>query len=283
MPRIAVITDTDSSLPLDLAQKHNIVQVPIIVQFGDESLRDIYEIEDKTLFHRIDKEKKLPTTSAPAPGQFVEAYKQAFEKGADSILCYTISSEMSSVYQSAMSARDMLPDRDITVIDSQTLCMAQGFMVLTAADALAKGASKEEAIAAAEDVCQRTHLFAALSTLKYLAMSGRVGHLAAGIAGLLEIKPILTVSAGRLQMLERIRTQRKSRARVVELAVEAAAGRKIERMALLHVSASEAARDFEPMIRQALPSSNLIYAAMNPGLSVHTGSGLVGVVFTTEK
>jgi DegV family protein with EDD domain len=281
MSRTAIITDTDSSLPLELAKKYNIVQVPIIIQFGDEGLRDIFDIDDKTLFRRIDKEKKLPTTAAPAPGQFIEAYKQAFESGADSILCYTISSEMSAVYQSAMSAKDIFPDRDITVIDSRTLCLGQGYMVLAAAEALAKGASKEEAIAVAEDVRQRTYLYAALATLKYLAMSGRVGHLAAGLAGMLEVKPILTIIDGKLQLLERIRTQRKSWARVVELAVEAAAGRKIERMALLHASASDAARDFEPMIRQALPCSNLMYASMNPGLSIHTGTGLVGVVFTT--
>ncbi len=283
MPRTAIITDTDSSLSLDLARKYDIVQVPIIIQFGDEGFQDVYEIDDKTLFERIDKEKKLPTTAAPAPGQFIEAYRQAFEKGADSILCYTISSEMSAVYQSAVSAKDMFPDRDITVIDSRTLCIGQGYMVLAAAEALAIGASKEEAIAAAEDVRGRTYLFAALATLKYLAMSGRVGHLAAGLAGMLEVKPILTILDGKLQMLERIRTQRKSWARVVELATEAAAGRRIERMAVLHVRASEAAREFEPMVRDVLPASDLMYAAMNPGLSVHTGAGLIGVVFTTEK
>jgi len=283
MSKTAVITDTDSSLPLELAKKYDIVQVPITIQFGDDGLRDIYDIDDKTLFQRIDKEKKLPTTAAPAPGQFVEAYKQAFEKGAESVLCYTISSEMSAVYQSAMSAKDMLPDRDITVIDSRTLCLGQGFTVLAAAEALSKGASKEEAIAAAEDVRQRTYLFAALATLKYLAMSGRVGHLAAGLAGMLEVKPILTIIDGKLQMLERIRTQRKSWARVVELAVEAAAGRNIERMAVLNVSASEAAREFEPMVREVLPDREVIHATMNPGLSVHTGTGLIGVVFTTER
>ena len=190
---------------------------------------------------------------------------------------------MSAVYQSAFSAKEMFPDKDITVIDSRTCCLGQGFMVLAAADALAKGASRHEAVATAEDVRQRTYLFAALSTLKYLAMSGRVGHLAAGLAGMLEVKPILTIIDGKLQLLERIRTQHKSWARVVELALEASAGRKIERMVLLHVSASEAAREFEPMVREALPCQDVMYAAMNPGLSVHTGAGLIGVVFTTEK
>jgi fatty acid-binding protein DegV len=100
---------------------------------------------------------------------------------------------------------------------------------------------------------------------------------------MLEVKPILTIMDGKLQLLERIRTQRKSWARVVELAVEAAAGREIERMALLHVNASEAAKEFEPMVQEPLPSPEVLYIGMNPGLSVHTGAGLVGVVFTTAK
>ena len=283
MPHTAIITDTDASLPFDLAKKFNIVQVPIAIQFGDESLNDVYDIDATKLFHRIDKENKLPTTAAPAPGQFVDAYKQAFDSGADDILCFTISSEMSAVYQSAVAAMDMFPGKDIQVVDSRTLCLGQGFMVLAAAEALAQGASKKEALKTAEDIRDRTYLFAALATLKYLAMSGRVGHLAAGIAGILEVKPILTIIDGKLQLLERIRVQKKSWARVIELADEAAAGRQIEKMALLHVTAGDSLQEFETMIREKLPCPDITYAEINPGLSVHTGSGLVGVVFTTSK
>ncbi len=91
MPPIAVITDTDSSLPLDLAKKYNIVQIPIIVQFGEESFRDVYDIDNAAVFSRVDREGKLPTTAAPSPGNFVEAFKSAFDSGADQILCLTIS------------------------------------------------------------------------------------------------------------------------------------------------------------------------------------------------
>ena len=80
MSKIAIITDTDASLPEELAKKYNIVQVPIIIQFGDESFRDVYEIKNEVLFPRIDKEGKLPTTAAPSPGQFAEAFKDAFAK-----------------------------------------------------------------------------------------------------------------------------------------------------------------------------------------------------------
>jgi DegV family protein with EDD domain len=200
------------------------------------------------------------------------------------VLCFNVSSEVSATYASARNAAEMFPGKDIRVVDTRNLSLGQGYMVLAAAEAVAGGASAEAALAAAESVGQRVHLFASLATLKYLAMSGRVGHLTAGLAGLMNVKPILTVMDGKLQMLERVRTQSKSWARAVEVAVAASAGGRIERMAILHVKALEAAREFEKLVQAAMPCpAEILYAEMNPGLAIHSGSGLVGVVFVTEK
>jgi DegV family protein with EDD domain len=284
MSHIAIITDTDSSLPFDLAKKYNITQVPIIIQFGDESFRDAYDIDNEAVFKRIDREGKLPTTSAPSPGQFLEVYKQAFDSGADSILCLNISCEMSATHTSASQAAEMLPGKRIEVMDTRSLAIAQGYMAIAAAEAAANGASIEEAMTAAEDVRNRTYLFGALATLKYIAMSGRVSHLAAGMAGLMDIKPILTIQNGKLELLEKIRTQNKAWNRAIELSVEKAAGRRIEKMAVLSVRAPEAAHQFEGLLRAALPCPDEItFTEITPGLSIHTGVGMVAVVFVTAK
>ncbi len=279
MSSIAIITDTDASLPADIAASYGIQQVSINVHFGDETMATGQEIDDAQLFERVDREGKLPTTSAPSPGQFSVAFQAALDGGADQIVCFCVSSEVSATYGAAVVARDLLPDAEITVVDTQSLTMGQGFMVLAAAEAAIRGAPAEDVVAQALDVGRRVHVYAALSTVKYMAMSGRIGNLAAGMATLLNVKPILAVQNGKLDLLERVRTQRKSWARVIELTSEAMGDQSIERMAIVHASAPDEARQFEAQVRERLPCpENVIMAELTPGLSVHSGAGLVGIV-----
>jgi len=279
MSSVAIITDTDSSLPADIAARYGIRQVPICVHFGHETLKTGIDIDDARLFARVNREGKLPTTSAPSPGEFAEAYQAGFDAGAEAIVCFCVSSEVSGTYGAAVAARDMLPERDITVVDSRSLSLGQGVMALVAAEAAQAGAPKEAIVAQALAVGERTYLYAALSTLKYLAMSGRVGHLAAGMANLLNIKPILTLRDGKLDLLERVRTQKKAWSRVIELTAQALGGRPAERMFIIHVDAAAEARRFEEQVRASLPCPEAVpMAELTPGLSVHAGAGLVGLV-----
>jgi DegV family protein with EDD domain len=283
MPLIAIVTDTDASLPADLAARYDIRQVPINVQFGEENFETGVNIDDASLFARVDREGRLPTTSAPSPGQFSKAYEAAFDAGAEEIVCFCVSGEVSATYGAAVVAAELMPEGKVSVVDTRTLSMAQGFMALAAAEAVEGGASKDEAIAQAMAVGNRTHLYAALSTVKYLAMSGRVGQLAAGFATVLNVKPILTMQEGKLGLLERVRTQRKAWARVIDLTTQAIGDRSIERLAIIHVAVPDDARLFEEQIRARLPCPDeSITSELTPGLSVHSGAGLVGAVVVTS-
>jgi len=286
MPKVSIITDTDSSLPEEMAAKHNILQVPISIHFDEELSGTDHTITNEQLFKKIDETGKLPTTAAPTPGIFVEYFKKAFkEQKPDTLVYFSISGEMSATIKSAqIAAEDLKSGYDIRVIDSNTLSMAQGYMVLAAAEAARSGASAEQVIKAAEEVNKNTVLYGALSTLKYLSIGGRVSHITAGMAGMLNIKPILSIQNGKLDMLEKVRTRKKSWMRMIELVKADVGGHAIKRAAILHVLADDPARQFEEMLRVEMDCpTEMPRVEINPGLSVHTGAGLVGVVLVIDK
>jgi DegV family protein with EDD domain len=284
MPPIAIITDTDASLPDAVCEQFGIIQVPITVNFGSEVLRTGIDINDSELFARVDREGKLPTTSAPAPGDFTSAFEQAFETGAETVLCFCVSSEISATYGAAVAARQMMQERDIHVVDTRNLTMGQGFMVLSAAEAAREGRSVPEILDLVEQVRGRSYMYAVLPTLKYLAMSGRVGSLAAGFADVISIKPILTVRDGKLDLLERVRTLSKAWQRAIELSAEAVGAYQIDRMAIVHVNAESEAIEFYNQLNESVSySGEVIYTELTPGLSVHSGSGMVGVCFVISE
>jgi DegV family protein with EDD domain len=283
MEKIAIISDTDSSLPFEIAARYNVHQVPMTINFAEQSYEAVYAINDADTFRRIDQEGKLPTTAAPAPGKFISSFKNAFEAGASKIVCITVSKEVSGTYNAALTARQEFPDREIVVIDSQSLSMGQGYMVLAAAEAASQGASIDEITHIVQGIRSRTHLFAALSTLKYLAMGGRVSNLAASMANVFNVKPILTIRDGKLDLLEKVRTQKKSWERVIELCAHATGDKQIERMSILHVNSPQLARQFSDEMRSRMscpPEIPLV--EMTPGLSVHSGAGMVGAVFVVK-
>jgi DegV family protein with EDD domain len=280
MPRISIVTDSDASLPNEIARTLNIWLVPISIHFGEEVFESGVTIDEAALFERIDREGILSTTAAPTPGKFTQVFRQAFEHDrSESLICLCVSGEISATYNSAKLAAGEMPEKEIRVIDTRSLSLGQGYMAMAAAQAVKNGSELDAAVRAAEDIGGRTFLFGALSTLKYLSMSGRVSQLAAGMAGMLDIKPILSVQNGKLEMIEKIRTRRRSWDRLIELARSSAGNRGIEKAAVVHVNAPKEAQEFRDMLLAGIDNCprDVLVAQLTPGLSVHTGAGMVAV------
>jgi len=278
MSSIAVVTDSDAGLPPELVERYAIRVVPINIQFDQETLRSGVDIDDAALFARVDREGKLPSTSAPSPGAFKDAFDAAFAGGAEALVCVCVSSEISATYQSALTARDLMPERQVAVLDSRTVSMGQGFMALAAAEQASRGAALPQVVAMAESVGARTFVYGALATLKYLAMSGRVGHVAAGFGNLMNVKPIVTLKEGKLEMLERVRSRQRSLARLTELVQECVDGGELEQLAVVHAVAPDEAVAFQRALCSTVACPDtVVFTEFTPGLSVHTGAGLIAV------
>lgn len=283
MTNIKVITDSDSSLSLALANQYGIRLVPITIQFGSESYTTNIDIDDKQLFEKIDASGKLPTTAAPSPGAFTAAFTEAFEQGADSIICICVSGKVSSTYESALLAAREMPERKITVVDSNSMTIGQGMVALAAAEAVAAGASHEEAVKKAESLIPRLYTYASFSTLKYLAMSGRVGKFVAVMASALDIRPLLTLRDGVLQMLEKVRTRSAAMDRLVNLIVKASEGKTIERIGFYHINNPDDLKVLEARLREKLDlPEDALRVEFTPGLSVHAGPGMIGAFILSK-
>jgi DegV family protein with EDD domain len=155
--------------------------------------------------------------------------------------------------------------------------------VLRAAKAALSGSSKDEILEDIEIIKPKLHVYAALPTLKYLAMSGRVGKIAAGLADTLNIKPILSVQEGKLDLLEKIRTMKKAQKRLIELAKGSIDQKKIEEIGFIHVNNVAGVKIlYQELCKEIQCPADPIIAEFTPGLSVHAGSGVIGFVILTE-
>ncbi|MDT8381311.1 MAG: DegV family protein [Brevefilum sp.] len=286
MKNIKVITDTNASLPSELIEKFGIIQIPINIQFAEETFVTGVSIDDAELFRLIDERQVIPTTAAPSPSAFEGAYQKAFDQGAEHIICICCSGAVSATYNAACLAKEKFPEADISVVDSQQLSLAEGFQVLSAVEDIAEGKELDEIFSGIDSIRNRMVVYGALPTLKYLAMGGRMGKLAAGFGETLEIKPVLTLRDGKLDLLEKVRTWKKAKARLIQLASESAQGFEIERVGLIHVNNEEGVLALYEDLKAAL-DINLepILAEFTPGLSVHTGSGVIAfaLVLGQEK
>ena len=283
MPKTAIVTDTNSSLSKTRCEALGIIQVPIHIMFGEETYLTGEDIGDEKLFKMIDERQILPTTAAPSPGAFQMAFQKAFDQGADEVVCICCSSKVSATFDAANMAAAEFPGKKIGVVDSLQLTLAEGFQVLKALEMASEGAGADEIVAQIEEMKPRVHVYGALPTLKYLVMGGRVGKLSAGMAETFNIKPIMTNIDGKLASLEKVRTWRKARARLVDIAVEKAKGTKVTQLGLFHVNNVEGVMELYQDLAAALPlPEDYLLEEFTPGLSVHAGSGVIGYVLVLE-
>ncbi len=200
---VAIVTDSVCCIPKELVNKYDIEVVPVELHFGDKVYRDGIDITPSEFYQMLRKAKRLPTTAASLPGRFIEAYQSASNK-ATNIICITLSSKLSGVFESARLAMDTakkaMPRLTIELLDSRTAAAAQGLVVL-AARAAASGKSLAKVAETARDIMQQVRLIVMLDTLRYLIKGGRAPKIAALADVLLRIKPILTVTEGEVMPL----------------------------------------------------------------------------------
>jgi DegV family protein with EDD domain len=274
---VRIVTDSTSDLPQALLKEFNIKMVPLNVHFDSEVFKDQVELSPDEFFRRLPAATKVPSTSQPSPGEFMEAYKEVGKDG-ESIVSIHISQEMSGTYQSAVMAKNMLPDLDIEVIDSRFVSLGLGAIVFEAARAAQKGATKEEVVRLVKDLIPRVTVLFCVDTLHYLEKNGRIGKARSFLGTMLNIKPVLGVTDGVIVPVEKVRGKKKGLARLTEHVKKATKDVSAVNLIMMHGNAHDEAAMLLEELKGSLPVVDGKIVIIGSVVGVHAGPGVVGVV-----
>ena len=259
---VRIVTDSTADLDPKLAAEHDITVVPLSVLFGDEELLDGVDIDSKAFFERLEREPALPTTSQSSAGAFREVYQRLAEEGATEILSIHVSEKLSGTLDSARQGAQGVEDVRIEFLDSQLTTLALALGVLTAAKAIAGGASLDEARDAAASQFARTETYFLVDTLEYLRRGGRIGRASEVLGSLLRVKPLLALRNGEVEPIGRVRTKQKA---IDDLMRRAAALRPIEQMMVAHAAAPDDLAQLVERLRALAPDAPLVTGEVGPG------------------
>ena len=275
MPGVHIVTDSACDVTDQLAKELNVTVVPLTIRFGSEELVDRTELSSGEFWERCRGKGALPETAAPAPGAFLSAYEQAAADGADGVLCLTISAKLSATYASARTAAESCSSVPVQVVDTCSVTMGQGLLVVAAAEEAAAGATLDALVTATRDRIGRSYLYGVLGGLEHLQRGGRIGGARALIGSLLSIKPVIQVKDGEVAEESKQRTRARALGYLTD---KVRADAPLERIAV----AEGACEDFPDVLTrlQAIPSAHaLLTAELGPVVGTHAGPNTVGVAY----
>jgi DegV family protein with EDD domain len=275
---IKIVTDTTAELSRDYCRQHDIDLVPQIIRFGEETFLEGVEMDEPEFLRRLKASSTLPGTAAPAPGLFDAAYRRAAEHGYP-ILSIHPSREVSGTVTSANVARDLYPHADIRVIDMRTIAGCLGEAVKLAVAWRDAGLSVEEIEARLTALIPRSRTYFLVATLEYLQRNGRIGGASRLIGSVLQIKPILQLSNGRVEPLDKVRTHQKALDRLKELVVTECPRTPDAHLSVMHADVEADAVKLRDELRTVLGIQEIPVYPIGPAITTHGGPGILAIGF----
>jgi DegV family protein with EDD domain len=274
---VAIVSDSCSYLPADVADAAAIHRVSLYIHWPDGAQRETEIVDLAGYYLRLTRSPELPTTSQPSIGDFLAVYEPLLAAGQD-IVSVHLAGGMSGTVRAAEQARAQLGDRArrVEVIDTRSACGGEGLVALAAAAAARGGADLESVAQRARAARDGLKMWFAIDTLEYLRRGGRIAGAQAWLGSTLRIKPILTVD-GEITPVERVRTSRRALQRMVELLRERAeAG--ADAWMVQHIQAPEQAAELAARgteVFGGIPPR--VVSEIGPVIGTHVGPGLLGV------
>lgn len=278
MSTVAVVSDSTSYLPRELAEREGIEQVSLYVGWQGESKRELELDGFDAFYERLRTDADLPSTSQPSIGDFLAVWEPLLDDGRD-IVSVHLAGGISGTCESARQAHALLGERGlgerVEVIDGETACGGLGFLLLAAAAAARGGAGKDAVAARTREARAAMSIWFCVDTLEYLRRGGRIGKAQAWIGTTLQIKPILSLEY-EIVPVERVRTSKRAFERMVGYAQELHDS-GCDGWAVQHTQAPEQAERLMDRCRAIFGCEPLFASEVGPVIGTYTGPGLLGV------
>jgi DegV family protein with EDD domain len=277
--RVGIVTDTTAVLPPEYCTAHGIRVVPQVIIFGEESFLEGVELSSAEFMRRLRASPQLPKTAAPPPGLFVEAYRALLSE-ADTVLSIHPSTDVSGTVRSALTAREeSFPGADIRILDTRTVGGCLGAMVRAAASWAESGLEAAEIVGRLQAMIPRSRTFFLIRTLEYLQKGGRIGGAAALLGSVLQVKPILELRNGRVEVLEKVRVHSRARERLVELVAAQCPRTPEGYLCVMHADAQPEAEALAADLGAAVGVDEVPIYEVGAAIATHGGPGILGVGF----
>jgi DegV family protein with EDD domain len=277
-----IVTDTgaDMFLPPELMPEIPIHVVPHTITLDGKSYRSGEDIQPDELQKKLMATTSFPITSTPSAGDFAEMYCKLAVADPD-ILSIQMSSGLSGTYNAARLGAQMVPEANVTVLDTKTLCATLGWQVAAAARALKVGWPKEKIIALIERIGIATESIYTLDELKYLIHGGRISHMKGLLATMLKIRPLIGVEkvGGTYSQLGMARTFEKALHGLVDNMLKHHKAGTALRVQVLHSYNHAGVEALRSLIEPVFKCIWMPIHYMSPALAAHTGPSMVGVAF----
>jgi len=279
---VALVTDSACDLPLEFIDEHQIHVIPFNLSFGTAQYLDKLTITPEQ-FYTLLKTRREHPQSSQAPMAVMQNLFSFLSTFYDSILVFNLSAGLSGAWSFSRQAADKVAEKEISVIDTKTLSVAQGLIVMRAAEALSGGASHDNIVRLSGEWIAKTRLLVDIASLKYMVRGGRISPMKGLVARLLNLKPIVTIDEnGKALPFGKSFGRRANMKKILRMIGEMAAEKKVWRYAIVHAQNLPRAGVYAKELEDLLGRPPAYIMEVSPVIGVHNGIGVVGVALMFE-
>lgn len=279
--KIGIVTDSTADLPRELIEEYQIEVVPLQISIAHQSYRDGLDLTADEFYRKLQETKTLPVTSQPAPGVFVECYQKLLKK-VDAIISIHLNDKFSGTLRAAQMAREMFPQSTISVVDSRSTSMGLGSLVLEAARAIQRGVRLEQVEALVQQLREKIHFLVTLDTLEFLRRGGRASKIQTFLSSVLQIKVLIKVVRGEIEMVAKVRTHRDAVQMMVEEFKNHLASDTKLIISVMHTAAEKEAQRLKAILQETYKNAEFIINQAGPVLGTHVGPGALALIGTPK-